>query len=94
VQARGKASPAHREHNTVRKNKRKMMTAAHQPRKQVMRPRLTERKRTVRRKKGRPRQRRPGETEPVLVSSSLKCSAAVRTERKLMAMEASCRMPR
>ena len=48
-----KVSPAQREVSSVRKKRRKRMTADHQLRKQMMRARVTARKTMVRKKNGR-----------------------------------------
>ena len=83
-----KVSPAHSEVRRVRKKRRKRMTADHQLRKQMMRARVTARKRMVRKKNGRPRQKRP-RFGPAPASSSLKWRTEVNTEKKEMRTEAS-----
>ena len=83
-----KVSPAQREVSSVRKKRRKRMTADHQLRKQMMRARVTARKTMVRKKNGRPRQNR-ARFGPAPASSSLKWRTEVRTEKKEMRTEAS-----
>ena len=83
-----KVSPAQREVRRVRKKRRKRRTADHQLRKQMMSARVTARKTMVRKKNGRPRQKRP-RFGPAPASSSLKWRTEVRTEKKEMRTEAS-----